>query len=374
MEDGKRYNVGKMNVLELYGDYREMGRQYGRLFKDRIVKFYETVIEGYFIKKAHMPYLRLLAISRLIFRRYPSKIKEIFNGISEASGISLNRIIMLDQINTFEFLRNQNLGRCSNVAVWGDYTEDGSLIFGRNFDQPEYFKNFNDFLALAIFSPDDGIPTASIGYAGQIGISAAINARGVFIANNEAPTAKSDAIDINTPSVLVLELEFLMSSSGLDGLDRLIKGAKANCPIIVSAGDKKRSYTYEWTASGMKRRSGDKDGILISTNHFAHPSWSRPALLPGSYVMTLERRANLLSLGEKHKGKFNIQKMKDVLDTTVDKGGATHVGQTTFQMIIVPDRLEMYVKIPDFQDWTEFDLKSPLTRYALTGDAEFSIQ
>ncbi|MBU0895647.1 MAG: hypothetical protein KJ584_03520, partial [Candidatus Omnitrophica bacterium] len=190
MADGKRYSNGKMNVLELSGDYREMGRQYGKLFKDQIVKFYERAIEGYFIKNANMPYLRLLAISRLIFRRYPPKIKEIFNGISEISGISLNRIIMLDQINTFEFIRNQNLGRCSNMAVWGDYTEDGSLVFGRNFDQPEYFKNFNDFLALTIFSPDDGIPTASIGYAGQIGISAALNRQGVFIANNEAPTMK----------------------------------------------------------------------------------------------------------------------------------------------------------------------------------------
>ncbi len=374
MEDGKRYSVGGINVLELYGDYRDMGRQYGRLFKDRIVRFYEAAIEEYFIKKSHMPYLRLLAVSRLIFRRYGPKIKEIFNGMSEASGVSLNRVIMLDQINTFEFIRNQNLGRCSNIAVWGDYTEDGALIFGRNFDQPEYFKKFNDFLTLAIFSPDDGIPTASIGYAGQMGVSAAINRWGVFVTNNEAPTAKSDVIDIKTPSVLVLELEFLMSSSGLDGLDRLIKGAKANCPIIVTTGDKKRSYTYEWTASGIKRRSEDKDGILVSTNHFAHSSWARPAPLPGAYVMTVERRANLLALGEKHRGAFNIQKMKDVLGITVDKGGATHAGQTTFQMIIVPDRLEMYVKIPDFQDWTGFSLKVPLSRYVLTGDAEFSIQ
>ena len=60
--------------------------------------------------------------------------------------------------------------------------------------------------------------------------------------------------------------------------------------------------------------------------------------------------------------------MKDVLGVTVDKGGATHVNQTTFQVILAPDRLKMYVKIPDFQDWTEFDLKIPFARYALTGD------
>jgi len=374
VEEGKRYSVGGISVLELYGSHREMGRQYGRLFKDKIEGFYETAIEEYFIKKSGMPYLKLLAIARLIFRRYGPKIKDMLNGISETSGVSLSKIIMLDQINTFEFMRNQDVGRCSNIAVWGEHTEDGGLIFGRNFDQPEYFKRFNDFLTLAIFSPDDGIPTASIGYAGQIGISAAINSRGVFIVNNEAPTLKSDKIDINTPSVLVLELEFLMSSFGLDELDGLIKGAKANCPIIVSAGDKKISYTYEWTAADIKRRSEDNSGLLVTTNHFAHPSWNRPAPLPGAYVMTLERRQNLLSLAEKHKGKFNIQKMKDILGITVDKGGATHLRQTTFQVILVPDSLRMYVKVPDFQDWTEFDLSIPLTRYALTGDAEFSIQ
>lgn len=374
MEDGKRYSVGKISVLELCGDYREMGRQYGRLFKDKIVKFYETAIEGYFIRRSNMPYLKLLAISRLIFRRYGPKIKEMFSGISETSGVSLNSIIMLDQINTFEFMRNQDVGRCSDMAVWGDHTEDGALVFGRNFDQPEYFKKFNDFLTLTIFSPDDGIPAASIGYAGQIGVSSAINARGVFIANNEAPTEKSDEIDINTPSVLILELEFLMRSSSLDDLDRLIKGAKANCPIIVSAGDGKTSLTYEWTASEIKVRSEDKRGILVTTNHFAHPSWKRSAILPDAYVKTLARRANLLSLGEKYKGKFNIRKMKDVLDTTMDKGGATHLNQTTFQMVLAPDKLQMHLKVPDFQDWTEIDLKTPLTRYALTGDAEFSIQ
>lgn len=374
MEEGKRYSVGGVNVLELCGDYREMGRQYGRLFKDRINKFYEAAIDEYFIRQSHMPYLRLLAVSRLLFRRYPSRIREIFSGISETSRVSLNRIVMLDQVNVFEFMRNQNVGRCSNIAVWGEYTEDGALIFGRNFDQPEYFKKFNEFITLTILSPDDGIPMASIGYAGQIGIGSAINKRGIFIANNEAPAAKDDTIDINTPSALIMELEFLMRSSTLDGLDGLIKGAKANCPIIVSAGDAKTSYTYEWTTTSIRRRSEDKDGLLVTTNHFTDPLWGRPGPLPGASVMTGERRANLLSLVEKYKGKLNVQKMKEMLGVTLDKGGATHTDKTTFQMIMVPDKLKMYVKIPDFQDWTEFDLKAPFNRYALAGDAEFSIQ
>lgn len=374
MEKGKRYSVGRMNVLELRGSYRDMGLQYGNLFRDRIAGFYETAIEGYFIKESNMPYTKLLAVSGLIFNSYGPKIKELFIGMSEASGVSLDRVIMLDQINIFEFMRNQDVGRCSNMAVWGDYTEDGALVFGRNFDQPEYFKKFNEFLTMAVFSPSDGIPIASLGYAGQISVGTAINARGVFIANNEAPTLKNDEIDIKTQSLLIREFDFLMSAPTLASLDALMKSAKANCPAIISAGDNKGTYTYEWTASDMKRRSGDSEGMLVATNHFVHPSWDRPAPLPGDFLMTLERRANLLSIGKKHKGKFNIEKIKDVLDTKVDKGGATHIGKTVLQVIIAPEKLLMYVKAPDFQDWTRFDLEAPLNRCLSTGQKEAGIE
>jgi hypothetical protein len=374
LREGNKYGVGKINVLELSGSYREMGRQYGRLFGDMIRGFYKTAIEGYFIKEARMPYLKLLAIAHLLFHRYPPGIKDIFKGMSEASGVGFSKIIMLDLINTFEFIRYQNVGRCSNVAVWGDHTEGGGLIFGRNYDEPRQFKRFNEFIVVAIFSPDSGVPTASIGYAGQIGVSSAINRHGVFIANNEAPTTRGEKININTPSVLVLELDFLTRSYNFGSLDKLIKSSKANCPIIVSAGDPHAAYVYEWSVSGIKRRAEHDDGVAVATNHFADPSWRGPAIAPDSYGMTLARRANLLSLVDKYKGRFNVDRMKEVLGLGLADGGAADADRTNFQIVVVPGALEAHLKIPDFQDWTEIDLRTPLTRQSSAGDAEFSVK
>jgi len=39
-DGGKRYRLDKIDVLELHGDYREMGRQYGKLMKEELNNFY----------------------------------------------------------------------------------------------------------------------------------------------------------------------------------------------------------------------------------------------------------------------------------------------------------------------------------------------
>ena len=357
MEEGALGRIGKINVLELNGGYRQMGRQYGELFKSRLEGFYESAVNGYFIKKEHFPYLKILALSRLLFRSYPSEFKEMFTGMNETSKLGISKLVMLDQLNAFELIRNQGIGRCSNISAWGDYSASGKLIIGRNFDQPEHFKKFNEFLTIVIFSPDDGIPTMNIGYAGQVGINSAMNERGVFIANNEAPVIKGDTIDISAPNVLLKELEFLMGSSDLSDLDRHIKSAKTNCPIIVSAADTKSARTYEWTASGLKRAPEIGGGFIVTTNHFTDPSWGRPSPGPHAYGMTEERSANLISLGREHKGKIDVKKMRDLLDIGLNEGGAAHSDKTIFKMVVAPAELRIWLKIPEYQDWTEVDLR-----------------
>lgn len=364
MEDGLVSKIGGINVLELSGDHRQMGRQYGKLFKDRLNGFYESAVNGYFIKKEHFSYLKLLALSRLLLRSYPPKFKEMFAGMSEASGMGLSKLVMLDQLNAFELVRNQKIGRCSNISAWGDYSAGGALVIGRNFDQPEYFKQFNEFLTLTILNPDIGIPTMNIGYAGQVGINSAMNKHGVFMANNEAPVIKGDAIDIGAPNILLTELEFLMRSFSLSDLDRHMKSARTNCPIIVSAADAGGARTYEWTVKDVKSTQGPGSGFIVTTNHFVDPSWGRPAPGPRAYGMTEERSANLASLGRAHKGKIDAGKMRDLLDIGLDEGGATHSDKTIFQMVAVPAELKVWLKVPDYQEWTEVNLGKLFAKYA----------
>jgi len=362
MTEGIFRKAGKINILELDGTYRQMGRQYGGLLKAQLGEFYDIVISKYLIKEERMSYVKLLVLARILFYRYPAKFKEMFKGMSEASGISLNKLIMLDQLNVFEMFRHQKIGHCSNISAWADHSEGGVLVFGRNFDQPEYFKKFSDFITVVVFSPDDGIPFANVGYAGQIGINTAMNKKGIILANNEAPVLKGDAIHFNVLNILVAEFEFMTKSNSLDELDGFIKNVRTNCPIIISTADARAAHTYELISSDKKRMSGNGSGLVVATNHFTDPSWERMAIPPGEYGMTGTRLNNLTSLAEIHKGRFNARKMQELLDITVDDGGATHKDDTIFQMVALPEEMKFYIKIPGLQDWTQIDLKAPFDR------------
>jgi hypothetical protein len=105
----------------------------------------------------------------------------------------------------------------------------------------------------------------------------------------------------------------------------------------------------------------DSTGLLASTNHFVGSSWNLAQVDDRVGGMTMRRRNNLLSLGEKFKGGFNPDVMMKILDTTLEEGGATVEG-TIYQIIAVPQRLEFWLKVRGIQDWTLIPLRSLLRR------------
>lgn len=130
-----------------------------------------------------------------------------------------------------------------------------------------------------------------------------------------------------------------------------------NISSIVNVADKETAYSYECPTYGAKRRSPDRQGLLAATNHFVDPFWGLPP--PSNDEQngwTIKRRDNLLALGEKHKGKIDTEKMKEVLDTRIEQGGATHSTDTIYQIIAVPADLTLWLKAPGNFDWQKVGL------------------
>jgi hypothetical protein len=85
---------------------------------------------------------------------------------------------------------------------------------------------------------------------------------------------------------------------------------------------------------------------------------------PPSLGDSVQRRKNLLALGEKYKGSFSASTMMKVLDTKIKDGGATESSPddtTIYQIVAVPASLTWWLKAEGFQNWTQIDLK-PLFR------------
>ncbi len=355
-EGGSLYKAGKFNVVELHGNFRQMGRQYGHMLKNDLQKFYKLAIDDALVKEKRLEYKVAKYVSEEIFKRWPQRFKEIFYGIAETSGMELERLLVLNELVTLAHVMGEDV-HCSFIATWGDYSADGTMIAGRHFDYPEFFNKFADFVTVTIYNPSDGsVPTATVGFMGGIETVTVMNRGGLFAAVNDGTPSGGNTFMEKRIMNFIQILDFLFNSSDMTQLDAAMFSSQPVVAILLNVADSNVSYSYEWPIFGIRRRIQDKPGLLVSTNHFVDTSWgiAQPSV---DIFQTVSRRANLLALGDKYKGKFSVKVMMNVLDTPYDKGGAQRQ-HNIYETIFVPKDLRLWLKTPDTSDWETVDLTS----------------
>lgn len=355
-EEGELYRSGKINILVLKGTYKEMGRQYGGLIKDQIRQFYKIAIEKRFINKQKISYELAKKFSAGAFALYPKRLKDITYGMTETSGVELDKLIILESILGLTFLHAEGAeaGNCSAIATWGEYTGNGPLVMGRNYDSTGFFKEeFAPYLNVVIYKPNDGVPTAVLAYSGEVTSFTGMNAAGIFYENNEAvksggPDAPADRL-VFYPS----EVTFLLDFDNFPAFDAAMKTNLSNFAFIVNVATTDRAYSYEMTTSATRRRTGP--GLLAATNDFSDPGWKTKPPYDAS-DKSVQRRENLLKLGELNKGKITAKKMMEIMDTPFLAGGATWPERTAYQVVAVPAEKMLWLKLHNYQDWTKIEL------------------
>ncbi len=339
-----------------------MGRQYGHLLSGELKGLYKNAIVDYFQQLQGLSDEEMNKTAMSLYRFYPQRFKDIIHGMAETSGLTLKQQIMLNAIELYGLMSG-----CSGIIAWGEYTNKQPLIAGRNYDWFENYVEFAQSLTVTVFNPDSGIPNVIITFAGVIYASTGLNAEGIFLElNNGLPSGGSLKYDDRVPAVINL-LASLNDCSSLDQLDAFFNTTRTEFTFIINAADASRGVSYEWAPFEHRRRNGDAEGLLISTNHFTDPSWGI-VLQDQAGFETVLRRENLLSLGQEKKGEIDLGAMKEILDTPMDKGGATWPVdgnvrtpyRTTYQIIAVPASLRLWLKVPGFQDWTGVELRGLL--------------
>ena len=350
-EGGFLYKAEKIHVAQLNGDYKEMGRQYGYLLKSQIENYYQTAINDHPPWGGNWSREDAEGFARGNYKNYPDRAKEIFNGMSETSGLSIDQLILIDQYTEL-FVVSQLFG-CSGLAAWGGYTLDGSVVLGKNEDMPEFFKEFNESLVVVIYNPDDGSHSvASVCNAGQVKVMNAISDAGLVNVTYQAPFIEPLDMSMTRIPLFINHLMFLLDSDSLSELESALLGYLPPNPINGTAADTKSAFSYEVSPSRCVVRQSDQDGLTAETNHYEDPSWDSPG---DDTKDSEERRNNLLALAESYKGTIDAEVMMEIFDIPKSQGGAT-VHDTTYQVVVVPSQLKIWVKVPDYQDWVGVDL------------------
>lgn len=377
-ENGKLYESGKINVVVLKGNYYEMGRQYGELLKDEIREFYEATIEGKIINNNLSTFEQLKGfIGKMAWSGYPQRQKEIFRGMSQTSGLSVEQVVLLDQNVTIVHIlmgapgTPQALDACSFIAAWADYTKDGKVVCGRNLDWLPALKDYARYLTVVVFNPTDGSNSvATVIYAGMVGIISGINDKGLFVEMNDGTATMGNVGYANRAACFTEMLNFLLDADTMDCLDTMINSTRTNCPIILNVADADVSYSYESAPHDTRRRSANPPGLLASTNQYLLPSWGTIPM--PDLALSLERYHNLMVLGNKYKGTIDVEVMKKIMDAPLfEEDGSLGVGATMFyrhikgnfkyptvhQIITSPANKKIWVKVPEYNDWTPVDLE-----------------
>ena len=90
-EKGTKRREGVINIIDLHGTWREMGRQYGALMASEMKHIYEKGVIEKLVNEHGLDIENLKDRASKFYANYPFRFKEILCGMSETSGLSMEQ-------------------------------------------------------------------------------------------------------------------------------------------------------------------------------------------------------------------------------------------------------------------------------------------
>ena len=359
-EGGIKRQYGSFVLVELSGSWEEMGRQYGHLLAPQLEKLYRGAIENDLPQKEGVSVDEMKVSAESFFAHYPARFKAMVRGMAQTSGLTLSQHVLL---NALDFIKPNPMDHlhCANMAVWGEYAA-GPLVFARQSDYYPWLKAYADCLVITVLHPSDGsASTAFVSWAGGVSGTTAINQHQVLCAiNSGVPSGGALCYDSRVPTPALM-LGVLLDSETLDDVEGFLQSSKSNFACIVATADAQTTRCYEWPVFEVKRRQSlHRPGLMVATNHFTEFSWGLPRPHDESFWQTRSKRQNLLNMAEHLKGSLDPKRIQKIMETHYDDLGALS-DQTVWQLVVVPQTLEMWIRVPSITAWTPIPLGETLS-------------
>lgn len=357
-EGGQRYQAGDYPVIVLTGSYREMGRQYGGLMKTELNEEYTFLMDTLNGRGYSKEDLR--DAGKVVVANYPQRLKEIFTGMSETSGLTPEdvAIVYYGPVLLLTTRPVSSPASCSYLATWGNYTTDGSMVVSRNWDLDDVVTPLTKWYVLAVYRPADGSNAIATWSPAGARPETFLNDKGLFIADDNAGFV--EPAPETRPEFITEYYRFMFDYSDLAALDAAIRGTAPDYAWIVDVAGPDMAYVYEKSTSRTLQRTGD--GIVAASNHFTDPSWNLSA--PPEH--SLLRYDNLLRQADEGKGTIDAAKMMAIRDVCIENGGSkfchTDLGSTVYssnhQVVYLPKTQTIWMNVMD-KSWQKVEL-SPL--------------
>lgn len=271
----------KQNLWELYveGDPLERGLAIGSLTDSLLKKqeyvFFDRVdvlIPSNFKRNVMMRFLNWY--NRKLYLNVDNEYQTEIYGLSQYAPKDLSYIapsFLRDMYlhgahDIGHAVQDLALVGCTSFAAWGNKTEDGNLILGRNFDF--YVDDaFAKDKIVAFINPKEGYPFMMVTWPGMIGVCSGMNAEGLTLTIN---ASKSKIPLIAKTPISILTREILQYARTIDEAIAIAKKKKVfvSESIMIGSANDNKAVLIEIAPDNLGIFEVSNDNQLVCTNHF----------------------------------------------------------------------------------------------------------
>lgn len=195
-------------------------------------------------------------------------------------------------------LQDLALVGCSSFAAWGDQTENGKLLIGRNFDfyaGDAFAKN----KIIAFVEPNEGHNFMSVTWGGFIGVLSGMNDQGLTVTIN---AGKSDFPLVAKTPISLVTREILQYASTIEEAIAIAKKREVfvSESIFVGSAKDRKAAIIEVSPKNFGVYEVVNSNQLICSNHFQSAAYA-------------EDKKNQKHILESH-SKYRYERMEELLE------------------------------------------------------------
>jgi len=356
-------------VVYIEGTPFSRGYAYGQLLKESI-----QLQEDYFIEQIEKmvpstTFRKMLMVLIAFFNRdldvyIPQEFLSEIYGVSYSFSDKYDHLAgKYDRILNYHAahdighaLNDYAIVGCTSFSAKGQYTEDGSLLIGRNFD---FYMgdNFAKEKIISIIKPDEGYGFVSYSWAGMMGAVSGMNEKGVSVTINAAksslPTASRMPISLLTREILQYAsntqeaIDIVRKRDVFVSETFMVSSAKENKTILIEKGPHKIDVF------------DTNDEIVVCSNHYQSPLFESDRdntanILESDSKFRFDRMQQLIA---EHyplspvKAAEILRDKKGLNNTFIGYGNPKSINQLIAHhgIIFEPQKMRMWVSTSPFQ-------------------------
>ena len=302
----------KQGLWELYveGDPLEIGLNTGALsdsLLERQQQIFFSKIKDLVPSKFEQKILRqfLKWYNRKLYSNVAAEYQTEIFGVSQYASHDFDNIAPQYQRSLYlhaahdigHALQDLALVGCSSFASWGEKSEDGNLILGRNFD---FYVNdaFAENKIVAFINPKEGHPFMMITWPGMIGAVSGMNKEGLTVTINACKS--KIPMSAKTP-ISILTREILQHAQNIDEAIAIAKKRKVfvSESIMVGSAQDNKAILIEVSPEKMGVYDVPNSNQLICSNHFQSEALKN-------------NKRNLSQIANSH-SKYRFEKLEELL-------------------------------------------------------------